>query len=521
MRGWRKDMPRKAKTNQEKLALAFYSVREATEGGQVFNSSKISRSALSLLTSSGWVIKMYNNWYALTKPGAKEGDTVPYFSNYWEFVGKYLNDRLGRDYVLSPLASLGFHTDSASIPNQLTVYTSKSTQGVTEFSHGLSLFVYHDKELDKTYVTEKNGIKIFSLEKSISKIPPGLFRQPTPELIAAMNAVKGIPDLSKLLVLERNAQSAARIIKALQEVGRKKEADMIRRDFLAAGFSLPSDTDIEKQSFAQIKGYKSSSAISIKLKTMWSLMSSQISTLTNPKPTLKFYKTNLERIKAKINELYVNDAYNSLSIEGYQVSEELIRKIESGKWDPYRDEQDKQTVNAMAAKGYSDAFKGVLESLTKIYSGAGIEQEIENGIFEWRRLLFGPSVRSGILKPEDLAGFRTGPVYISGSHHVPVSYMKLNDAIETYLECLKSETNPWVRAVLGHFIFVYIHPFQDGNGRIGRFIMNVLLVSAGFPWTVIRQAERIKYMEALENASMKNDIRDFSKFIAKEMKFRS
>jgi Fic family protein len=46
-------------------------------------------------------------------------------------------------------------------------------------------------------------------------------------------------------------------------------------------------------------------------------------------------------------------------------------------------------------------------------------------------------------------------------------------------EMLEAETAPQVRAVLGHFFFVYIHPYTDGNGRLGRFLMNLMLASAG------------------------------------------
>jgi len=74
-----------------------------------------------------------------------------------------------------------------------------------------------------------------------------------------------------------------------------------------------------------------------------------------------------------------------------------------------------------------------------------------------------------------------------------------------------------VQAVLGHFLFVYIHPYSDGNGRIGRFILNSLLASGGYPWTVIRVEHRKAYMAALEKSSVKHDISDFTNFVAAEM----
>jgi Fic family protein len=59
-----------------------------------------------------------------------------------------------------------------------------------------------------------------------------------------------------------------------------------------------------------------------------------------------------------------------------------------------------------------------------------------------------------------------------------------------------------VRAVLGHFVFVFIHPDSDGNGRIGRFLMNLMLASGGYNWAVIRVERRKEYMTALEKASV-------------------
>jgi len=47
--------------------------------------------------------------------------------------------------------------------------------------------------------------------------------------------------------------------------------------------------------------------------------------------------------------------------------------------------------------------------------------------------------------------------------------------------------------VLGHFVFVYIHPYLDGNGRIGRFLMNLMLAAGGYPWTVTRRGAQRLY----------------------------
>jgi Fic family protein len=71
-----------------------------------------------------------------------------------------------------------------------------------------------------------------------------------------------------------------------------------------------------------------------------------------------------------------------------------------------------------------------------------------------------------------------------------------------------------VRDVIGHFVFVYGRPYIDGNGRIGRFLMNAMLASGGYPWTVIPLVQRDRYMSALESASVDQDIRPFTDFLA-------
>ena len=82
-----------------------------------------------------------------------------------------------------------------------------------------------------------------------------------------------------------------------------------------------------------------------------------------------------------------------------------------------------------------------------------------------------------------------------------------------FFALLAEETHPAVRVVLGHFIFVYIHPYMDGNGRIGRFFMNLMLAAGGYPWTVIPVGSRSEYMGALEHASMDQNIVTFSRFL--------
>ena len=89
--------------------------------------------------------------------------------------------------------------------------------------------------------------------------------------------------------------------------------------------------------------------------------------------------------------------------------------------------------------------------------------------------------------------------------------------MEKYFELMKSDENILSKVILGHFIFGFIHPYIDGNGRISRFIMNSILVSYGQPWIIIKKDERQRYMQALEQASNHDNIIPFMEFITEKL----
>src|SRR5438445_1001868 len=83
-----------------------------------------------------------------------------------------------------------------------------------------------------------------------------------------------------------------------------------------------------------------------------------------------------------------------------------------------------------------------------------------------------------------------------------------------FFDMLREETHPAVRVVLGHFLFVYIHPYMDGNGRVGRLLMDTMMASGGYPWTIIPVSDRNAYVNALEKASVGEDIVPFADLLA-------
>ena len=138
---------------------------------------------------------------------------------------------------------------------------------------------------------------------------------------------------------------------------------------------------------------------------------------------------------------------------------------------------------------------------------------------DWYRELSQPCVAAGIIPAGALAGYRDDAVYIRTSRYVPPRWEAVRDAMPELFNLLEQEQHPGVRAVLGHWLFGYIHPFPDGNGRMARFVMNVMLASGGYPWTVIRKQHLDTYLSALDAASVDMKIAPFTAFIAEHVRW--
>jgi Fic family protein len=218
-------------------------------------------------------------------------------------------------------------------------------------------------------------------------------------------------------------------------------------------------------------------------------------------------------VLAQIDEVYVHDAWNSLSIEGYRVTTALIEKVREGRWDPGEDTSDR---DAMAAKGYWNVFqavKDVVETSVRRTTPVSPRAHLD----DWHQELFEPSVAAGIVTRAQLAGYRNHPVFIRSAQHVPPAAEKLMDAMDAWFDLMDEEPHPGVRAVLGHWLLGYVHPFPDGNGRLARFVMNAVLASSGYGWVVIRLDERARYMAALDSASAQDEIEPFARLIAEHL----
>lgn len=146
-----------------------------------------------------------------------------------------------------------------------------------------------------------------------------------------------------------------------------------------------------------------------------------------------------------------------------------------------------------------------MQCYEEMVNNADIAELTMDLILEWHRTLF-----SLHLNRVNFAGLiRKGQIYISGSKYVPPAggvgcEMLLEQLFNWYTEN-SNVTHPVLLACLMHFRFVSIHPFDDGNGRMSRLLMNYILFKKKYPMFDILAEIKKSYYNALERANMKED----------------
>lgn len=500
---------------QEKLAesLKVLQSLQNESGFAIVKSSEISRTHLGRLVSNGFLQEVMKGWYISSRPDSDPGDTTNWYTSYWYFITQYSNSRFGKDWCLTPDHSLSIYSGNWIVPTQVIIRSPQGTNNVVEFMHNTSLLDIKVSLANSIYTEPQFGLNLYSLPEALIECSPGFFKLDSVTARTCLSLIADASDLLNILLEKGQSKKAGRLAGAFRNIGHTVAADEIVDTMKSLGYDIREEDPFEDKT--TISYSRVTSPYVARLKLMWSNMREAV--IANFPKTDNVY-TNIDACMKNIEAQYKLDAYHSLSIEGYRVTDDLIEKVKRGNWQPDANSNDAEQKNAMAARGYYQAFESVKSTVKRILEGKNAGEVVDNDHRTWYRELFAPSVTAGILKPTDLAGYRTGQVYIRGSLHTPLNPEAVRDAMPVLFELLKEESDARVRAVLGHFIFVYIHPYMDGNGRIGRFLMNSMLISGGYNWTIVPVERRLEYMKAIEKGSVGGDITGFTLFIASLLK---
>jgi hypothetical protein len=462
------------------------------------------------LIKNGFIREVIKGWYIPSRPDESAGETTSWYAYFWDFCAAYLNELKKDDWCISPEQSIALHTENHTVPRQLLIRSIKARNNITQLLYGTSLLDIRAALPDSANIEIKNGIRMFSLAAALIASPAAAYRQNPVDMRAAISLIRDASELLGILLEGGHSTIAGRLAGAFRNAGRPGIADEILTTMRSAGYEIRESDPFDKLS-ATIVQHKRESPFVLRMQLMWSDLRESIIEIFPEPPGLPRKKAIFLKY---MDEAYISDAYHSLSIEGYQVTTDLIARVRRGEWNPDKNKKDRESVNAVAARGYWQSYQTVRNSIELIIKGANAGEVAETDHRIWYREMFSPGVIAGIYKASDLAGYRSSQVFIRQSMHIPPSAGSVRDAMPALFDLLRYETNAGVRSVLGHFFFVYIHPYPDGNGRMGRFLMNAMLASGGYPWTIVPFDRRSEYMAALEDASAGRIIKPFAKFIA-------
>ncbi len=116
-------------------------------------------------------------------------------------------------------------------------------------------------------------------------------------------------------------------------------------------------------------------------------------------------------------------------------------------------------------------------------------------------------------QPEIGGVYSTLPRRIAGSPVIFPNAVKIPQLMKDFGEWLAKAGLSPATSFDAHFRLVAIHPFSDGNGRTARLLMNLLLLREGYPPVAVRPEDRKTYLDTLEHASTRDDIRPFQTFM--------
>ncbi len=479
------------------------------QGVTAIRSAQLSRVHRERLLKYGFIKEVIKGWYIPSAPDESPGDTTSWYTSFWAFCADYLSERLGSDWCLSPEQSLSLHIGDRTVPVQLLVRSPNARNQPTGLLYGTSVFDMKLAVPEPEDRTTLERLNVHRLASALVNCAPKHFVAQPVVVHTALSMISDASELLSLLLKGGHSTIAGRLAGAFRAIGREQIASNIVKAMTAADYTINEVNPFTEQPPLQF-GRRDTSPHVNRLRLLWATMRDDViahfpAPLNTPVSAAEYL--------TDVSDKYVSDAYHSLSIEGYRVTPELIERVRTGGWNPQQNDNDLQQVDALAAKGYWDAFQQVKLALERVLNGENAGTVLEETHGDWYLALFGASVAAGIINATDLAGYRNGPVYIRRSMHTPPTPDAVRDMLPALFELLQNEEHPAVRIVLGHFFFVYIHPYFDGNGRMGRFLMNLMMAAGGYPWTVVPVERRAEYMDALEAASVRRDIVPFTRFL--------
>ncbi|GMQ81726.1 MAG: Fic family protein [Rhodothermia bacterium] len=468
---------------------------------------------LRSLRASDLLIRIPGGLYLIRRPGATEQEVIQQL--YWPII-----ERIQEGYspcVLERESAVRVYIGIETPPPKLRLRQgrNKSTNDI-KLTRGLSLLVSPGIiDVERTRSISVAGIPIslddpvrvlFGLQVSVLKENLDEICTWLQSLLLPREEIEQAYDeFPRPVVIRRLAHLAIdagneELASSLNSVVRKKQNVRIGRGQTGVGKALLVPSYIRRHRTTRRPWLD-------RLNNLMALFQDQITQVLEDSEFLQL-RNDMKDLIDQAREAKTFDLYHSTSIEGYRLRYEDVSVILGG--DPAGGLSEVDVKNRMAVLGYSRAFDSLLERFESTEIPVGIDNKL---IFDLYVSLFYPSVEAGIVGSDQLAEWRSAPVFIRNTTYVPPSAGRIPEMMDVFISNLEKVADPVSKAILCHLILVSIHPFPDGNGRVGRFLMNTAFLNGHRPWLTIREYERDIYFRSLRQAQLEDDASAFAKFI--------
>lgn len=217
-----------------------------------------------------------------------------------------------------------------------------------------------------------------------------------------------------------------------------------------------------------------------------------------------------KKIEEISERMQIDFVYNSNKIEGSTLSrgetELVLRGITIGKKNIPEALRGKDLGDILVAQNHSSAMKLIKKiAFDKTYVIT------ENDIKKIHRVVMNGVIASA-------GQYRNHDVEVRGAGFTPPSFYEVPKHMKELVDTMNNnpdELRPIELAAQTHYDFSWIHPFEDGNGRIGRLLLNLILVRNGYQFAVIKSVDKSQYLRTLRDMDISGNFKPFLVYVAR------
>ncbi len=224
--------------------------------------------------------------------------------------------------------------------------------------------------------------------------------------------------------------------------------------------------------------------------------------------------------KAIQERLRIEWTYNSNALEGNTLTfGETLFFLREG-----LTSEGKPLKDYLEAKNHAEAIEGLEEIInSERHLTESVIKELHAVLMKGMEFSVAKGAQGQLVqKPIHPGKYKLLPNHVltfSGRIHHYIEPIHVKEEMEKLLDWYHAskDLDSVEKAATFHYRFVAIHPFDDGNGRMARLLMNLILMKAKYPPCIIKMAHRKSYLKVLEEVDFKKTFEPFIEFVSQEL----